>query len=649
MQRQYVRQQLRRHRKLITLGLAAALMAAAWLVPREPRTAYVWLMTAAAVVAGIPVAQQAWGNARLRQFSIPLLVTVAATGAVIIGEVWEAAAVTFLFVLGGYREDLTLARTRAALRSLIDMRPRTARVKHGDSWTEVPADAVQAGQAVVILPGDRVPVDGHVTAGRAAIDTAALTGEPLPAEVGPGDKVLSGSVSQGGHLEVVAERVGVFTRDVHLALTFLVIGCPGALVVAAPVANVAGLGRAARAGILIKGGERLERIGKIDVIAFDKTGTLTHGKPTVSAVVPFPGHTEAEVLALAAAAEQRSEHHLATAILNHAAAAGVKAKAADGWRLEPGMGAVAETADGLILVGNRRLLAAHGLSLTAEHEAAIEAREDHGESVAIVAVRDTPVGVIGISDQIRAEARTLVPALRRAGVRRTVMLTGDNPAAAKRVAAQLGLDAVEAGLSPADKAAAIRQLQAEGHVVAMIGDGINDAPALATADVSIAMGGAGTEAALEAADITLMSDRIERVPEAIRLSRRITEIVRQNVGIAVATVALLLAGVIARRVHLAGGMLVHEASVMIVIVNGMRLLRRQCITRSGRISPASAVAAPGLTRWVTLALYRSQPRYIQSYEADRPDRLRKRPQTSPHRDQKRNLDRGSDRPRRRDP
>ncbi|PZN08473.1 MAG: heavy metal translocating P-type ATPase [Bacillota bacterium] len=614
-------------------------MTAAWLLPGAKR----WLLIAAAVVAAVPVARQAWGNLRLRQFSIALLVTVAAACAILIGEEWEAAVVTFLFVLGGYLEDLALERTRSAVRSLLDMRPRTARRKRQDGWVEVPAEAVQAGDTVVILPGDRVPVDGRVSAGRAVLDTAALTGEPLPAEVGPGDEVLSGSVSLGGYLEVVAERVGadttfqrliflvleaqeqkpriqrlldrfarwytpsvmtaaallgLFSGNSHLALTFLVIACPGALVVAAPVAVVAGLGRAARAGILIKGGERLERIGQVDVVTLDKTGTLTYGKPRVTAVIPFDGFDTSTVLALAAAAEQRSEHHLATAILHYARQQGVAAIPATEWRLEPGLGAVAHTSAGLVLVGNEKLLAAHGIQLTPAQAEAVAGRQSRGESVALVAVDGRAAGVIGISDVVREEARQLVPALRRAGVRHTVMLTGDHPAAARRVAEELGIDEVRAGLTPPEKVAAIRSLRAAGHVVAMIGDGINDAPALAAADVSIAMGGTGTEAALEVADITLMSDRLSQVPAAIALSRRIMAVVRQNVAIGVATAVLLLVGALAGRVHLAEGMLVHEASVLAVILNGMRLLRAEvgacghapapCQPESGRNGTVSA-------------------------------------------------------------
>jgi Zn2+/Cd2+-exporting ATPase len=631
--------QLFRHRKLIVVLISGALAASAWATrwAGGPLPVSDTLMTLAAAIAGFPVVKLAWGALRNRQFSIPLLVTVAAAGAVWIGETWEAAAVTLLYVLGSYLEELTLARTRAALRELVDMAPRTARVKRGGELQIVPADEVQAGETVVVLPGDRVPVDGQVLSGRAALDTAALTGEPLPAEVGPGDPVLGGSVSQGGYLEVAAERIGpdttfsrliylvaeaqeqkpkvqrfldrfaqwytpavilaavvlyLITREVELALTFLVIGCPGALVVAAPVAVVAGVGNAARQGVLIKGGERLERVGKVDTVAFDKTGTLTRGKPRVTEVIGFGGHNVGDVLALAAGAEQRSEHHLATAILAHAREMGVAPSPADDWSLEPGLGAVARSEavagsdPAWILVGNRRLLAAHGVELTPEQEQIARAHEAEGETLALVAAGGRPAGLIGITDPVRPEAAGLVARLRQAGVKHTVMLTGDNRAAAERVARQLGVDEVRAGLSPAEKVEAIRALQSAGRVVAMIGDGINDAPALATADVSIAMGGTGTQAAIETADITLMSDRLERIPYAINLSRRIMAVVRQNVAFAVVTVLFLLAGVLGRVVFLGSGMFVHEASVLLVILNGMRLLgnRREAPTTKGGAS-----------------------------------------------------------------
>lgn len=602
----------------MNLILPAALIAAAWAARWSggPEAAFAVPMTAAAAYAGIPVVKEAWGRLLHKRFSIPLLITVASAGALWIGEVWEAAAVTFLYRFGAYLESLTLNRTRAALRELLDLRPMTALVRRGGHWREIPAEDVAVGDIVLVRPGGQVPVDGTVVAGRAALDTSALTGEPLPKEVSAGDEVLSGSVSRGGSIEVRARRVAadttfsrlirlvsqaqsdkpkvqrfldrfaqwytpavmlaaaavfLWSRDVKLALTFLVIGCPGALVVAAPVAVVAGLGRAARQGILIKGGERLELAGRVDAAAFDKTGTLTQGAPAVSSVTVFDA-TEEDVLRWAMTAEEKSEHHLAAAINAYGRARGAQPLPADEWEFFPGLGVAAAAGDARILVGNGRLLEEYGVAMDQRHARALAEREAAGDAVAWVAVNGRAVGLIGVHDPVREGARQLVPALRRAGVRETVMLTGDNEPAARRVAARFGIDRVRAGLLPEEKVAAIKELQDRGRTVAMIGDGVNDAPALAAADVSIAMGASGTDVAMESADIVLVDDRLEKVPAALELSRRILRIIKQNVFIAVGTVLLLLVGVVTRHVGLGLGMLVHEASVLLVIANGMRLL-----------------------------------------------------------------------------
>jgi len=608
-----------RNRDRVVIAISGGLIVGAWLLRPLGVAYYLWGMTLAAVIAGYGVAKEALQRLLAGQFSISLLVTIAAVGAAVIGEVWEAAAVTWLYVLGGFLEGLTLAHTRSALRGLVDLMPRVAKIKRGEELVTVSAYEVQPGDIVVVLPGESIPVDGKVVAGRASVDTSSLTGEPIPAEVAVDDQVLSGTICQGGYLEIEAERVGVDTtfsqlvylvaeaqeqkpkvqrtldafaqwytpaviitafliylwsQNVHLALTFLVIGCPGALVVAAPVAIVAGLGNSARRGILIKGGERLERIAKADVVAFDKTGTLTQGQPKVANVIGF-AMDEERVLSLAAAAELRSEHHLAAAILAAAEEQQVEPAPADDWMIEAGLGVVARGPDGEILVGNRRLLHSRGIDLTPEQENQLLEREAAGETVAIVALNSKAIGLVGITDPIKPDAYGLVQALKRTGIKKTVMLTGDNPRAAQLVARELGIDEVRAGLLPEQKVEAIQDLQKSGHVVAMVGDGINDAPALATADVSIAMGTSGTRVAMEASDIALMGDRIGQVPTAIGISRRILSVVRQNVVFAVVTVLVLLAGVIMEVVHLGSGMAIHEASVLLVTLNGMRLLRTQ--------------------------------------------------------------------------
>jgi Cd2+/Zn2+-exporting ATPase len=361
----------------------------------------------------------------------------------------------------------------------------------------------------------------------------------------------------------------------HLALTFLVIACPGALVAAAPVAMIAGLGSSARRGVLIKGGERLERIAGIDTVAFDKTGTLTLGRPRVVAVEAFEGSSPAQVLAAAVSAELRSEHHLASAILARAEADGVDPLPARDWDLRPGQGVVAVTDESQqAAVGNTALMNALGVVASPEQLAAVESREAQGETVAWVSLAGRAIGLIGIADEPRPDAAQAIAALRDAGIDRIVMLTGDNRRAAEHVGAVLGIhsDHIRAGLMPDEKVSAVRDLQAGGARVAMVGDGINDAPALATADVSIAVGASATRAAMEAADIALMSNNLMRIPQAMTHSRRILQVVRQNVALAVGVVVLLLAGVLVGRVHLASGMAVHEASILAVTLNGMRLL-----------------------------------------------------------------------------
>lgn len=581
-----------------------------------------WLMIAIALTAGVPIAREAFNKLRLKQFSIALLVVFASIGAIIIGEAWEAAVVTVLFALGGWLESRTLARTRSALKELVDMMPRTARVRRGSEIVEVSAYEVKQGDIVVVRPGDMAPVDGNVVAGSASLDTSSVTGESMPTEATIGTAVTSGSVSLGGYLEIEAERVGTdttfsrliymvaeagdqkpkmqrtldrfaqwytpsvitssvlvyaITRDPHLALTFLVIACPGALVAAAPVAIIAGLGSAARQGVLIKGGERLERIARIDTVAFDKTGTLTMGKPQVVAVEGFDGRPPADVLAAAAGAELRSEHHLAAAVLARAHAEGVEPVPARDWELRAGQGVVAHTEAGtLAAVGNLALMRSMNVDVSQVQLDMMALREAQGETVALVSLAGEAIGLIGIADQPRPEAAATVAALADVGIKNVIMLTGDNERAARHIAGLLGIEpsSVRAGLMPDDKVAVIRQLQQSGARVAMIGDGINDAPALAMADVSISMGASATRAAMEAADIALMGDNLMRIPQAFAHSRRMICIVKQNVTLAVAVVAALLVGVLAGRVHLASGMFIHEASILAVTLNGVRLLRR---------------------------------------------------------------------------
>ncbi|MHB1065722.1 MAG: heavy metal translocating P-type ATPase [Georgenia sp.] len=592
-------------------------------------------MVAAAVIAGVPIAVKAVRALKVRNLSIDLLVSVAAIGAVIIGEYWEAAAVTFLFAFGHALEAGTMNKTRSALAELVAVAPDIAVVLRDGEQVEMSAGAVAIGETVLVKNGAKVPVDGVVIGGTGALDEATITGESIPVEKSDGDQVFAGTISRGGFLQVratgvgadttlariihrveeaqdakaktqafidrfstwytpgvflLALVVGLVTGDVVLALTLLVIGCPGALVISIPVAIVAGIGRAAKDGILIKGGEYLERAAKIDVVAVDKTGTLTEGRPQLTDVVVLDTTLDrADVLALAAAAEAGSEHPLARPILDAAKAEGLATPALpESTEPVPGKGIVAVGGGRRILVGNLALLAQYAVVDTVDAVGTAERLAAAGRTPMIVAVDQAVAGVVAVADRVRPDAARMVAELHAAGVKKVVMLTGDAPLVANAVAAATGVDEVHAGLLPEDKLDAVIELQRQGHTVAMVGDGVNDAPALAMADIGVAMGAAGSAVAVETADIALMGDNLRKLPEAIGLARRTVSVMRQNIAVALVTVTLLLAGVFAGGVTMAIGMLVHEASVLVVIINAMRLLRRRDTQATRATAPTPA-------------------------------------------------------------
>ena len=577
-------------------------------------------MLIAAVVAGYQILISAVRALSTKMISIDLLVSVAAIGAIIIGNFWEAAAVTFLFSIGHALEAGTMNKTRSALAELVAVAPDTAVVLREGTQYEIPAHEVASGETVLVKNGAKVPVDGVVLAGTGSIDEASITGESIPVEKSQGDLVYAGTISNGGFLQVEATGIGadttlariihrveeaqdakaktqafidrfstwytpavmilallagLITQDVVLALTLLVIGCPGALVISIPVAIVAGIGRAARNGILIKGGEYLETSGKISAVAVDKTGTLTEGKPKLTDVfVLSPTMTKDEVLAWAAAAEAGSEHPLATPILQAAAEHGVApANLPEDVTPVVGKGVVAEVDGHQILIGNPALMADYEVEGLLEATAAADSFASAGKTPMIVAVDEHIIGVVAVADQIRADAPAMIAQLHDAGVSKVVMLTGDTQLVAEAIGKATGIDEIHASLLPEDKLDAVVELQQQGHTVAMVGDGVNDAPALATADIGVAMGAAGSAVAIETADIALMGDNLLKLPEAISLAKRTNRVMKQNIVIALATVAALLVGVFAGNVTMALGMLVHEGSVLIVILNAMRLLR----------------------------------------------------------------------------
>lgn len=600
-------------------------------------------MLAAAIVAGYGIVVKAVRALLVKFISIDLLVSIAAIGATLIGNFWEAAAVTFLFAIGHALEAGTMNKTRAALAELVSVAPDVAVVMRDGEQVEIAAHQVRMGEIVLVKNGAKVPVDGQVVSGTGAIDEASITGESIPVEKTKSDHVFAGTISRGGFLQVMATGIGADTTlariihrveeaqdakaktqafidrfskwytpavmvlalaaglisgDVVLGLTLLVIGCPGALVISIPVAIVAGIGRSARNGILIKGGEYLETSAKISAVAVDKTGTLTEGRPVLTDIVVLNSEADRrEVLRWAAAAEAGSEHPLARPILDTAREEGVAPESLPG-SVTPvvGKGIVADAHGKRVLIGNVPLLEQYGIVNDAGAAVAANKLAAAGKTPMIVAVDESVLGVIGVADTIREDAPEMIRRLHASGVQKVVMLTGDTRLVAEAIGEAVGIDEIHASLLPEDKLDAVARLQREGHTVAMVGDGVNDAPALATADIGVAMGAAGSAVAVETADIALMGDNLLKLPEAISLAKRTVNVMRQNIWIALITVVVLLVGVFAGGVTMAIGMLVHEGSVLIVILNAMRLLRNTqgatALSRSERARAAHETGRP---------------------------------------------------------
>lgn len=620
-------------------GITGLLLLAAFLLHffgmEAPKT---YLLLLSTVIAGYPISLKALRSLRMRVFSIELLVTIAVVGALIIGEYVESAAVTFLFVFGAYLETRTLEKTRSALKDLVDMAPQEATVIRPEGQVVVAAEDLVIGDRVLIRSGEKIAVDGRIVSGQALIAEAAITGESVPANKSIDDTVYSGTLLDNGYIEVLAERVGddttfakiielveiaqesktktqkflekfaniytpsivvlsvlvyLISRNVELALTFLVIACPGALVISAPVSIVAGIGNGARNGILIKGGEIMERMAKIDTVLFDKTGTLTQGRPTVTDVKTW-GMDADPLLLLVAEAEVVSEHHLGQTIVAEAKLRDLPlVNTPSHVQIIKGNGMSAQVAGQNLVIGNRKLMQDQSIAILPEVEDYAVMREKAGNTAIFVAIDGVVTGVISIADQIKAEAGQAIATLRSQGIKQIYMLTGDNKHTARLVGDTLGLDAVHAELLPEDKVTWVNTLQAQGLHVAMVGDGINDAPALAAADIGLAMGNSGTDISMETADIVLMADRLDQFAHAHALAKVTVRNMKQNTFFAVGTVVLLLIGVLLGKIFLASGMLVHEISVLLVILNAVRLIRYQGPKKaSPLINTAQVLAAP---------------------------------------------------------
>jgi len=572
--------------------------------------------------------------AALRRFSpdMNLLMAVAVTGAAVIGEWSEGAAVTFLFGLSELLEAFSVQRARRAIESLLELSPETALLKKGEAIEEVPVEKVNVGDTLVVKSGARVPLDGEVTSGESAINQAPITGESMPVEKKPGDTVFAGTINGEGSLEVRVTKGHADTtlaRIIHLveeaqgqkapsqrfvdvfakyytpavmvlailvflfppllfgaawsvwayrALVLLVIACPCALVISTPVSIVSGLTAMARRGVLIKGGVYLEEIGKLRALAVDKTGTITEGKPRVLSVRIFGNATEEEVVRIAAGIDTHSDHPLAQAVVAYAGQKKVLFERSVDYKSHSGRGAEASMAGHRYFVGNHRF--AHELKVcTPEIEAALAHIEGQGRSVVVVghkphaACAGEVLGILGVGDAIRGNAAEALRALHAAGVQKVVMLSGDNQRTADAIALQAGIDEAHGDLLPDQKIDWIRKLLATHQHVGMIGDGVNDAPAMAQASIGIAMGAAGTDTAIETADVALMQDDLSKVADAIALGRRTVGIIQFNIAFALAIKAVFLVLALFGRTNLWVAIAADTGATLLVIANALRLLK----------------------------------------------------------------------------
>ncbi|MCJ8181594.1 heavy metal translocating P-type ATPase [Lactiplantibacillus pentosus] len=594
---------------------------------------YQVILAVASVIAVIPIAVRAWSALRNKVFSIELLVSIAVIGAFIIGEFNESAIVTFLFLFGSYLESKTLQKTRTAIKGLTDMSPTTATLVTADGTEEVDVDDVDEGDVVLVKTGSQVPVDGVVVEGNGYLNEASITGEARQINKQLNDSVYSGTMVENGYLKIKATQVGddttfakiielveeaqdtkskaekfidrfaqyytpavlvlavlvfAFSRDFRLAITVLVLGCPGALVIGAPVSNVAGIGNGAKRGILIKGGEVVDTFAKVDTLVFDKTGTLTEGNTAVTTMHTYTPNADNQ-LALAATIEGVSDHPLGQAIVTYAAqkSAGV-APVLDDTKTVKGQGICAKVGDQSVVIGNQKMLTAHQIELNSAQLKDLNDLQAGGQSTVIMAVDGQVQLIFGIADTIRPGVKDSLAALKAQGIKKLVMLTGDNQLTAQAVADELNLDEVHANLLPEEKVEYVKKLKADGNTVAFIGDGINDSPSIANADIGIAMG-SGTDVAIDTSDVVLMQSSFPALVHAHGLAKKTVLNTRENIFIAIATVAFLLIGLVFGYIYMASGMFVHEASILVVIFNAMRLINFQ--TKFDKQQPAKTIQA----------------------------------------------------------
>lgn len=626
-----------RNLKVITSALSGVLLLVGFIIGRSnaPEAASLLFYSAAILIGGYYFGREAIAELIYEhQVGIELLMAVAAMVAALMGEAGEGAMLVFLYSISEAAEGYTEEKTRSAIKALMDLTPKLALVKREGREVEIPVEELAVGEVFIVKPGQSLATDGEVIEGASSVNQAPVTGESVPVEKQPGDTVFAGSINGEGALEVRAtktfadntiariiqmvegaqeqkgksqrfiERFGaryspavllvgiliavvppvVFSGEwaewITRATVFIVAAAPCALAISIPITLVASLGTGARQGVLIKGGLYVEELAKVKVVAFDKTGTITRGEPEVTDVLPLPDRNGPltpslrEILAVAAGIERRSQHPLAQAILRHAEAQGIRPAETSDFRSLTGAGATARLVDGSdAYVGSPELFQRQlnvGLD-GAEDE--ISRLQAEGKTVVVVGDKKTARGLIAIRDNIRPNARQAIASLHAVGIEKVVMLTGDNERTAQAIAREAGIDEVYAALKPEDKVTRVRELARRYGHVAMVGDGVNDAPALAEATVGVAMGAAGTDVALETADVVLMADDLEKLVYALRLARRNQSVVRQNLALSAVVIGTLVVGAVAGVFSLPVAVLGHEISEFIVIGSGLRMLK----------------------------------------------------------------------------
>ena len=609
-------------RSFIFLGFSGVTLGLSWIFkwigfgPFHLPTA---LAIASLILGGYPIVKSAVKTLLIPDLNVDTLVSIAAIAAAAVGAYREAATVIFIMLLGECLEGVTVGKTRKAIASLIQLSPKTAWVRREDKEVQVPIEDVNPKEVVIVRPGERIPVDGKIISGCGSVNQSTLTGESIPVEKEVGDKVYCGTFNESGSCEVEATQVAEDTKLAQIkrlileaqaeksptqrvmdrfsryfipaiilialatfvvtgrsirAITILIVACPCALVLGTPTAVVAAIGNAARQGILIKGGAYLEQMGRLKTLLLDKTGTLTHGRPKVVEINALDGMDRKEVLYWAAIAEKRSEHPLARAITEKAEELGLSVPHPQSFENFRGKGVKVQWNSKTIIVGSSEMMKGEGVEIPESAKALLESKQSEGMTPLLIAGDSRLLGIISIADTLREGAKEAIDKIRKQGVSEIWMLTGDSVLVADRIGRELGIR-YEAKLLPEEKVLRVKEWKKQGQVVAMVGDGVNDAPALAAADIGIAMGAVGTDVAIETADIALMTDDLEKIPAVVRLSRKALRVIKENLVFALIFNTIMVILSAQGWVTMILGAVVHQASSLLVIFSSMRLLRRE--------------------------------------------------------------------------